>query len=294
MSAVAVPLATAHAESMLAQLARKEIGRYARHPLFWIGTALVAITSIGPPDRSMSSLGNVIAPAAGIGVVGLLVMASLTRSSDQIAESIGASVVGERTRTLALVSALVVPFTAALLWLLWALWAYQQFPARPNGLPFGGVDDAWSYSNMVALGLMPALGGPILGLVLARWVHRRGAAPIFAVLLVAETIMMQGLFEPLRTIRFIAPWTYPGGPYGVPGDLERMMIFTGSPHWYVGYLVALCALGVVLALLHDREQPRNKLVVALVAISVIAVVTCVLAITTGIPETMINPLPSGK
>jgi len=56
----------------------------------------------------------------------------------------------------------------------------------------------------------------------------------------------------------------------------------------------LCALGVVLALLHDREQPRNKLVVALVAISAIAVVTCVLAITTGIPETMINPLPSGK
>jgi hypothetical protein len=293
MSAVTVPLAAARGESMLAQLARKEIIRYARHPLFLVGAALVAVTSIQPPDPAMSSLSNVIAPTTGIGLVGLLVMSSLTRSSDQIAESIGASVVGERTRTLALICALVVPFTAALMWLLWAIWAYRHFPARPNGLPFGGVGDAWSYSTLVALGLIPSLGGPILGLVLSRWVRRRGAAPIFAVLVVAETIVMQGLFEPLRYLRNVAPWTYPGGPYGVPGDMNRMLIFTGSQQWYSVYLLALCALGAVLALLHDREQPRDKLIVALAVIAVVAATTCVLSITTGIQAEMINPLPSG-
>jgi hypothetical protein len=294
MSAVTVPLAPARGESMLGQLARKEIIRYASHPLFLVGTALVALTSIGQPDRAMSSLSNVVVPAAGIGLVGLLVMSSLTRSSDEIAESIGAPVVGERTRTLALACALVVPLTAGLAWLLWAILAYQHWPPTPNGLPFGGVGDAWAYSTAVALGLIPALGGPILGLVLGRWVRRRGAAPIFAVIVVAETIMMQGLFEPLRYLRNVAPWTYPGGPFGVPGDANRMLIFTGSQQWYCAYLLALCGLGVVLALLHDREQPRDKLVVTLAVIAVLAVATSVLSITTGVQDTMINPLPSGK
>ncbi|MFC5264929.1 hypothetical protein ACFPJ1_22675 [Kribbella qitaiheensis] len=294
MSAVSVPLRTAAGESMLAQLARKEIGRYLRHPLFGVGVVLVALTSIGEPDGNMSSLGNVIAPAAGLGVIGLLVMASLTRGSDQIAESAGTVVVSERTRTLGLVTALIVPFTAGLIWLAWAIWAYQHWPPAPNGAPFGAVGNDWAYANLIALGLLPSLGGPILGLIIGRWVQRRGAAPLFAVLLVAETIIMQGIFEPLRYLRPIAPWVYFGGPTGIPEDPERTAIMTGSPQWYSVYLFVLCALGVVIALLHDREQPRRKLVIALAVLAVVAVVTCTLAITTGVQETMINPLPSGQ
>jgi hypothetical protein len=282
----------ARPSSMLAQLARKEIARYASHPLFLVGLALVALTSIGKPDGNMSSLGNVIAPAAGLGVIGLLVMASLTRTSDQIAAAAGAVAVGERTRTLALVCALIVPFAAGLCWLGWAIWAYRHWPPPVYGSPFGGIGDGWVVANLIALGLIPSLGGPILGLLLGRWLPRRGAAPLFAVLLVAETIVMQGLFEPLRYLRLIAPWTYFSGPYGVPGDADRMMILTGSPQWYCGYLLVLCALGVVLALLHDHEQRRTGLFVALGIIAVAAVVTAVLAITTGVQDVMINPLPS--
>jgi hypothetical protein len=290
MSATTVPLNALTGESMLAQLTRKEIARYARHPLFAIGVVLVALTCHA--NTRSSSLDNVIAPAAGIGVIGLLVMASLARSSDQIAGAAGTVVVSERTRTLALVGALVVPFTAGLLWLLWAIWAYDYWPPEPSGAPFGGVGDGWSYANLIALGLIPTLGGPILGLVLGRWVHRRGAAPIFAVLLVAETIVMQGLFEPLRYLRLIAPWTYFGGQVGVPGDLERVGIMTGSPQWYCVYLLALCGLGIVVALLHDRDQPRSKLFITLGVIGAIAVITCVLAITGGVQEMMINPVPT--
>jgi hypothetical protein len=129
-------------------------------------------------------------------------------------------------------------------------------------------------------------------LLIGRWLPRRGVAPLFAVLLVAETIIMQGLFEPLRYIRLVAPWTYFAGPYGVDGDADRMMVLTGSPQWYCVYLLVLSALGVVLALLHDRERPRGQLLVALGVIVALAVVTAVLAITTGVPEVMINPLPS--
>ncbi|MFG1813841.1 hypothetical protein ACGFIF_08765 [Kribbella sp. NPDC049174] len=282
----------ARPSSMLGQLARKEIARYALHPLFLVGAALVALSSIGKPDGNMSSLGNVIAPAAGLGVIGLLVMASLTRTSDQIASAGGAVVVSERTRTVGLVCALIVPFAAGLVWLGWAIWAYQHWPPPAYGAPFGGIEDGWVVANLIALGVMPALGGPVLGLLIGRWLPRRGVAPLFAVLLVAETIIMQGLFEPLRYIRLVAPWTYFAGPYGVDGDADRMMVLTGSPQWYCVYLLVLCALGVVLALLHDRERPRGQLLVALGVIVALAVVTAVLAITTGVPEVMINPLPS--
>ena len=280
--------------SMLGQLARKEIARYASHPLFLVGVALVVLTSAGQPDASDSSLGKVISPAAGLGVIGVLVMASLTRTSDQIASAAGAVVVSERTRTLALVCALIVPFAAGLCWLGWALWAYRHWPPHANGMPFGGIGDDWAFAVLIALGLLPSLGGPILGLLVGRWVPRRGAAPLFAVLLVTETILMQGLFEPLRYIRLIVPWTQFGGPLGVPGDPERMSILTGSPQWYCVYLVVLCALGVVLALLHDRERPRRPLLVALGVIVVVAAVTAVLAITTGVQEVIINPLPSQR
>ena len=278
--------------SMLGQLARKEIARYASHPLFLVGAALVALSSIGKPDGNMSSLGNVIAPAAGFGVIGLLVMASLTRTSDQIAAAAGAVAVTERTRTLGLVCALIVPFAAGLCWLAWAIWAYRHWPPPPYGAPFGGIGDGWVVANFVALGVLPALGGPVLGLLVGRWVPRRGAAPLFAVLLVAETILMQGLFESLRYIRLVVPWTYFSGPYGVEGDADRMMILTGSPYWYCVYLVVLCALGVVLALLHDRERPRRPLLILLGVIALVAVVTATLAITTGVQDVMINPLPS--
>ena len=62
--------------------------------------------------------------------------------------------------------------------------------------------------------------------------------------------------EPLRYVRVFMPWTHFGGPYGVDGDPERWLILTVSPYWYGLYLVALCVIGVVIALLHDFEQPR--------------------------------------
>jgi hypothetical protein len=279
-------------EFTVGRLARKDIIRYARHPLFLIGLVLTAVPAIfGPPERT-SSLLEVIAPAAGIGVFGIIVMASLVRSSDQVAEAAGTVVVDERSRTLALAAAVVVPFTAGLLWFAWAVWAYHQYPPPPNGPVFGGVGDGWVYASIFALSVMACIGGPVLGLVVGRWLHFRGAAPVVAVLLVIAAIMMQGIFEPLRFIRVIAPWTYFSGPFGIEGDGDRMMILTGSPQWYVVYLTALCVIGVIVALLHDRENRRNGLFTALAVAVVLAVVFCVLAMTTGVQPEMINPLES--
>lgn len=295
MSAVAAtPVSVPRSRSVLGQLARKEIRRYATHPLFLLGVVLVAASSTTRPDALTSSLGYVIVPGTGLGVIGLLVMASLVHGSDQAAASAGVTAAGERVRTLALASAVVVPFTAGLMWLAWAVWAFHRWPTGPDGLLFGPVGGPWAHAVLVALGVMPAVGGPLLGLVIGRWARFRGAAPTAACLLVLVTVCMQGLLEPVRYWRVFAPWTYFGGPFGTKANPDRMLIFSGSPQWYCGYLAALCALGVVVALLHDREAPRQRLVVGLAVLAAVALTLGVLAMTQGVPETMVNPLSTGR
>ena len=111
-------------------------------------------------------------------------------------------------------------------------------------------------------------------------------------LLVLGTVVMQGLVEPLRFVRVFWPWTYFGGPYGTDGDAERWLILTGSPAWYAAYLVALCVLGVLVAVLHDREVDRTRLLPAIGVVAGVAVVLGVLAMTQGVQATTVNPLPS--
>jgi hypothetical protein len=289
---ITTPNSSARPAAALPVLARFEMRRYARHPLFILGVIVnVAICVMGP-STDMSSLGDAIAPAAGIGIFGIIIMASLARTSERIRLAAGVVPVGERTRTLALVAACLVPFAAGLAWWIWAFATYRHSPPAANGFPFGPASDAWVGAVLFGQGPMASLGGPLLGLLVGRWVGGRAAPAITAVGTVMFCIVMQGLFDPLRRIRVISPWTYWGGPFGVKGDGNRMLLFPGSPYWWVAYLACICALGALAALLHDRDQPRRPLVVLAAATAVLAVVTVLLSMWTGIPETLVNPLHS--
>ena len=56
----------------------------------------------------------------------------------------------------------------------------------------------------------------------------------------------------------------------------------------------LCVAGVILAMLRDDERPRRPLLVTLAVVALGAMVCCVLASTTGVETTMVNPVPSGS
>ena len=144
-------------------------------------------------------------------------------------------------RTYALASAAVVPFTAGLAFFAWAVWEYHAHPPLDYTMPFGDVGDGWVYAMLFALGTLSTLGGPILGLVVGRWLQFRGAAILCSVGLVLLTIFFQGIVEPLRTVRVFWPWTYFGGPYGIDGDPERWLILSGSPQWYCALPGRRCA-----------------------------------------------------
>lgn len=277
----------------LSTLARKEIVRYLRHPVFLAGLALTTLVSL-VVDETSSTVLDGLAPAAGLGLFGLIVMASLTKSSDRAAEAAGTVAIDQRTRTLALASAVVVPFAFALLWFVRSVLIYNSSPPDANTVPFGPVSDAYVYMVMFDQGVLAAVGGPLLGLVIARWIPRRGATPVAVVVMVLVTIMLQGIFESTRSFREIWPWTHFYGPMGVEGDADRWVVLTGSPYWYAAYLVALCVIGLLVALYRDHESPRGNLRNVIVVVAVAATVLCVLAMTGGFDSTLVNPLPSGK
>jgi hypothetical protein len=221
-------------------------------------------------------------------------MVSLTRGSDRAAQAAGSVSTSQRTRTLALASAVVVPFACALLWYAYTIVGYHQHPPAPEAVPFGPVTDGYVYATIFAQGVMASVGGPVLGLVIGRWIPRRGAAPVAVVVMVLVTIVMQGIFELNRSWREVWPWTHFYGPFGTGGDLDRALVLTGSPYLYVGYLAVLCVIGVLVAMLRDDESDRRGLFRLLVVVGVVAVVLVVLTITGGYDETLVNPLPSGR
>ena len=279
---------------VLGTLARHEIRRYAVNKLFWFGAVVSlaeGVVGMFSSDRESSTM-YVIGPAAMLGVLGLVVMIGLARGSDLAAEAAGAVSVPERVRTLALATAVVVPVLVGLICWLLAVVAYFRHPPAVNTVPVGVIGDGYVLAVMFALGVMPCLGGPLLGLVLARWASFRGVAPIASVLLVLVTVLLQGILPMTRSWRVVWPWTYFFGPFGVEGDSDRWLVLTGSPWFYLGDLAVLCGLGVLVAVYHDPEADRVGLRRALVVGVVVAVTLVVLTAVGGVPET-VNPLGSG-
>jgi hypothetical protein len=282
--------------STLGVLAWQEIRNYLRHKLFWLGAALTLLVDVVMlfhlDDDPGSSGSYMIAPAALLGVLGLVVMYGLTRRSDRAAEAAGVVAVPERSRTLALAAATVVPFSVALASFVVAVVVWYVHPPAGYVVP-PGISSAFVHAEQFGDGVVCAVGGPILGLVLARYLPRRGTAPVASVLLVMATILLQGSLvggdQPYRVFWF---WTYFLTQRSVDG-VWHIGTLPGNPFIWVLYLLALCALGVVLAVRHDLESDRVALTKVALGLSVLVVVLGVLTMTVGFTEAVISPQVCG-
>jgi hypothetical protein len=280
------------AGSTVGVLARQEIRNYLRHKLFWVGTALVLLVDVNMlfhlDDDPGSSGSYMIAPAALLGVLGLVVMYGLTRRSDRAAEAGGVVAVPERTRTLALAAATVVPFSVALVSFAVAVVAWYVHPPADYVVP-PGISNAFIHAEQFGDGVVCAIGGPILGLVLARYVPRRGAAPVASVLLVIATILLQGnLVGGDQPYRVFWVWTYFLTQRSVDG-VWHLGTLPGNPFIWVLYLLVLSALGVVMAVRHDPESDRPQLTKVALGLTALAVVLGVLTMTVGFTDGVISP-----
>jgi hypothetical protein len=282
---------------VLGVLAGQEVRNYLRSKLFWAGsillTGVTVMTFVGSarsrPDGASSAM-DMIAPAALLGVFGIIVMSGLARRSDRAAEAAGTVAVPERTRTVALATAVVVPVTAALLWFAAAVVTYLVHPPATATVPFGPISNGYVFVVMFALGVVPAASGPILGLVIARWVPRRGVTALAAVVVVLVTILLQGNFMSTWHWRVVWPWTGWYGPFGWNTGSGHWLGLPGSPQMWLVYLLAVCALGVLAAVYHDPEADRATLRKVIAGVLVVAVVAVVLTMTLGVHEALYNPI----
>lgn len=283
----------------LASLSRLEISAYLRSKLFGIGLILTILAFVAQflfPDTDGQRHGALslgLAIAAGIGVFGVGVMTGMVRRSDRLAAASGASAVSERDRTLALASAVVVPGTVGLvLWLIEIIGFYVQGYDVPNA--YEGVSDAYLLAFTFGQGVMASIGGPLLGLVGARYLRFRGMGALLSVSMIIVTILMQGLIDATRSWRMVWVWTQWAGPVGLDGDSfggdDAFGFLPGSPFFWVLYLAVVCALGVLAAVHHDRESDRAAIPKAMAATALAAGVLAALSVVLGPDGIIVNPI----
>jgi hypothetical protein len=280
---------TASTGPALKSLAVLEAKRFARHPLFLVGVVLLALSTVPEffaDPVNVALMGQPIVAAMTLGVFGLIVAARLTQSSQRSLDSLGAHPVPERTRTAALAVACLVPAAVALVWTGVMLAYFSANPPIPEAWWFDTLPAADIVSFYLAGAVIAAYGGSVLGVMLGRWVRWPGAPLVAAVLLVVVTIPGSGIVEAFRPYRQVMPWTaWYGGDNGAGADLY----YQGNPRWWLAYTICLCVLGVIAALLHDRDLPRRRLVVVGAVVGALAAAFCIAAMTTGPQETRISP-----
>lgn len=268
MSATTAPTpstATTTPGQTLAALARADARRFARHPLFLLGVgAWVVILTVSIAQQQVVAVGVEVPCtfiAFFVGVFGFVVAHRLTTSLRRSGDLADTAPVSSQRRTLALCLACLVPMTAGLLIVIafivfGAVWP----PTMPNGghvAWFGYESNTTILAILLADAVLACLGGPLLGVAVARWAPFRGSALLGVVVLVFTVMAASSLPAPWYAI---APWAIFSDEHLIDGVYQSSWVRSGvSPVWYCGYVACLCGLAVVAALGRDDAHRRPLL-----------------------------------
>lgn len=247
----------------LRELAVADALRYARHPVFLIGLVLTLglnalwLGSARQPDP----VATTILSAFFIGVFGFVVGHRLATSMRRTGELVGALPSSHRRRISSLCLACAVPLAAGVLCTVESLVLIAVYPpvrVPPDAPMFWFGHAAWpDVLAALLVGTVGCLGGPLLGVTVGTWAPFRGSALIGVVLLVGVCTAAQE--APIRW-RVLLPFAAVVDEQVVRGVVVSSTLVPGvSPRWYLLYLLLLCALAVVAALLRDRQGRRPLL-----------------------------------
>jgi len=138
-----------------------------------------------------------------------------------------------------------------------AIWPPVGVPADAPVAWFRDEPDLAVLASLIALGPVAALGGPLLGVAVARWAPFRGSALVGVVTLVFVTAMPSGADVPWRVL---PPWPTLYDEHADGSVLtDSALIPDVVQGWVLVYLLCLCGLAAVAALLRDRPHRRALL-----------------------------------
>ena len=271
--------AAAAGRATFAALAARETRRFVLNPLFLAAAGLTAYLLWSGQRSTVTEIESVDAIAATLfGGLGMMAAFGLTRSMRASEPVVGVTPATLPARTAALCAVAIVSFGCGCLALLWFVHLY------PVSEPvYGAFSPSARVAVLVGQIVMPALGGPLLGVALGRWVRFPGAAFVLFLLLSGWVTLVTALTlarpdsAPVAVLRLFAPFAL----FTLHSD-AGVTAWRGSPWFFIGWQLALCAIAVLVALLRGAEgRVRSRIIRALTIAAVAAVILLVLAGTGG-------------
>ena len=283
-------LAPAHPEairSTLVALAARELRRFVVNPVFLFAVAMTAWSTWAGRSMSVTEIDTVNPyPAIFLGGFGMIATYGLTRSMRDSEPVVGVTPTTLPVRTAALCSVAVVPFLCGVL----TLFAFLHLHAI-GARVYGAFSPSAQVAVLAAQIVVPSLGGPLLGVALGRWVRFPGAGfVLFLVIygwvnvgMLLETI--PSLSHPDSTavtaLRLFLPFAF----FTISDDGADITTWRGSPWFFIGWQLALCAIAVMVALARGAEgRVRFRVTRALQIVLVVAAIMLVLAVGGGFPH----------
>ena len=267
--------------SSLGVLAWYEARRFARNPIFLAGAALTVYILWDRQRGVVADINTVtVYPAIFLGGLGMVTAFWLTQSMHRSADVLDVAPMSRPTRTAAICLAAAVPLLCGCLSLL-AIVIFQQVPGDWS---YGALGTSGGVAAAVSQNVVPALGGPLLGVALARWVRFPGAAVALLLVLYGWVTLTYTLAASHRQstlivmLRFFAPFAFFINE-DTPGRVET---WRGSPWFFLGWQLCLCAVAVIVALLRGADPGlRTRLLRLLAGVLVLAGLMYALAVAGG-------------
>jgi hypothetical protein len=146
-------------------------------------------------------------------------------------------------------------------------------------IPDSAAISSTQRGGMLAAGVVYAVGGPLVGVLVGRWTRFPGAGLLAVVLLVGWTLL--GQFAMVLSAARLANLAHLQAPfvYWIWGDADHPdAVAGGSPWWYLAYITLLCGLAATAAMIHEAgEAKRARLVRVLVVLALLALASLGLA-----------------
>jgi hypothetical protein len=261
-------------------LALRETRRFVLNPVFLFAVAFIVFALWAGPDAGTTDIDTANPyPAIFLGGFGMMATYWLTRSMRASDPVVGVTPVTRTARTAALCAVALVPFACGGLALLRFV---QLIPV--GDAAYGPFSPSARIAVLVGQIVIPSLGGPLLGVALGRWVRFPGAAFVLFLILYGWVSLVTILSfshpdsAPVAVLRLFAPFAF----FTYTGDTGGVTAFRGSPWFFLGWQLALCAIAVLVALLRGAEgRVRSRIIRGLAIAGVAAAILLVLAATGG-------------
>ena len=269
--------------TMFVALAARELRRFVVNPVFLFAVVMTAWVTWGGRSAVITEIDTVIPyPAIFLGGFGMIAAYSLTRSMRDSEPVVGVVPTTLPVRTAALCAVAVVPFLCGVVAML-AFLHFHPVDARV----YGAFSPPGQVAVLVSQIVVPSLGGPLLGVALGRWVRFPGAGfVLFLVIFGWENLAtIPSLSHPDSTaftaLRLFSPFAF----FTYTENGPDPTTWRGSPWFFIGWQLALCAIAVLVALLRGAEgRVRFRTIRTLQIVLVVAVIMLVLAVVGGFSQ----------